>query len=263
MEFIDSADGTPIAYDAVGSGRPLVFVHGTSADHASWDGLRPRLEEGATVYAVERRGRGESGDGPAYDPAREFEDVVAVVESVGEPVVLVGHSFGALCSLEAALRTEDLRGLVLYEPPIGDAAPGYYSEAVCEEMEALLAEEENERALLCYLREIIGLPEPALEGLQGDSMWPSRVAAAEVLPREYRGAAEYTFDAARFDAMDVPTLLITGVSTYPWAEEATATLERALPDSPVARIEGHGHIAYATAPDRFVKELLGFVNGLD
>lgn len=92
-----SAGGTEIAYERTGSGPPLVLVHGTSADHVSWDGIRSVLEEDRTVYAIDRRGRGESGDGAEYDLEREFEDVTAVVESVGEPVALFGHSFGALC----------------------------------------------------------------------------------------------------------------------------------------------------------------------
>jgi surfactin synthase thioesterase subunit len=43
---------------------------------------------------------------------------VALINSIYEPIVLLGHSYGALCSLEAARRTTHLRKLVLYEPPI-------------------------------------------------------------------------------------------------------------------------------------------------
>jgi len=78
----------------------------------------PALEERFTVYAVDRRGRGESGDSDEYAIEREFEDVVSVVDSIREPVNLLGHSYGALCSLEAALLTSNIRKLVLYEPPI-------------------------------------------------------------------------------------------------------------------------------------------------
>jgi pimeloyl-ACP methyl ester carboxylesterase len=62
------------------------------------------LEQRFTVYAVDRRGRGQSGDSPVYSIEREYEDIAAVVESIREPVNLLGHSYGALCSLEAALR---------------------------------------------------------------------------------------------------------------------------------------------------------------
>ncbi|MCI0730931.1 MAG: alpha/beta fold hydrolase, partial [Chloroflexi bacterium] len=62
METILSPDGTPIAYERSGAGAPLVLVHGTSAAHTRWAPIRPALEAHFTVYAVDRRGRGGSGD---------------------------------------------------------------------------------------------------------------------------------------------------------------------------------------------------------
>ncbi len=101
METIRSIDGMRIAFERSGAGSPLVLVHGTS-----------------TVYAVDRRGRGSSSDATRYDIEREVEDIVAVVGSIGQPIDLLGHSYGGICSLEAALRTSHLRRLILYEPPI-------------------------------------------------------------------------------------------------------------------------------------------------
>jgi pimeloyl-ACP methyl ester carboxylesterase len=56
------------------------------------------LEKYFTVYAVDRRGRGESGDGSNYAIEREFDDVAAVVDPIGNGVDLLGHS-SALCAL--------------------------------------------------------------------------------------------------------------------------------------------------------------------
>jgi pimeloyl-ACP methyl ester carboxylesterase len=69
--------------------------------------------------AVDRRGRGHSGDAPDYALEREYEDVVAVVVSAGDGVSVLGHSYGGICALEAALLTDGIRKLVLYEPPMG------------------------------------------------------------------------------------------------------------------------------------------------
>ena len=71
------------------------------------------------MFAVDRRGRGRSGDATDYALEREYEDVVAVVESAGEAVSVLGHSYGGICALEAALLTDEIRKLVLYEPPLG------------------------------------------------------------------------------------------------------------------------------------------------
>src|SRR4029450_11134152 len=81
MTRVTSRDGTQIAYWASGEGPPLMVVHGTTADHTRWRPWLPYLEPHATVHALDRRGRGASGDAPDYDVAREFEDVAAVVDA--------------------------------------------------------------------------------------------------------------------------------------------------------------------------------------
>ena len=108
-ETITFRDGTPVAYWRSGEGPPLVLVHGTAADHSRWRPVLPALEEHFTVYAVDRRGRGGSGDSDDYTVEREFEDVAAVVDSIGESVNLLGHSYGGLLALEATLLTGNVR----------------------------------------------------------------------------------------------------------------------------------------------------------
>jgi pimeloyl-ACP methyl ester carboxylesterase len=63
---VQSRDGTEIAYWTTGHGPPLVLVHGTPADHTRWWPLLPHLERHFTVHAIDRRGRGASGDSPEY-----------------------------------------------------------------------------------------------------------------------------------------------------------------------------------------------------
>jgi len=79
---ITSADGTIVRCFTDGSGPPLLLVHGTTADHARWQMITPELAEHFTVYAMDRRGRGDSTDGPEYHLLREAEDVAAVVSAV-------------------------------------------------------------------------------------------------------------------------------------------------------------------------------------
>jgi pimeloyl-ACP methyl ester carboxylesterase len=114
MQTVTSRDGTPIAYERGGEGPPLVLVHGTTSDHLTWEFVLPELREHFTVYAIDRRGRSNSGDdgGSAYDIEREFEDVVAVIDSIGGTAGLLGHSYGAICALEGALRSNRVRKLV-------------------------------------------------------------------------------------------------------------------------------------------------------
>jgi pimeloyl-ACP methyl ester carboxylesterase len=74
MDKVRSKDGTLIAFQKSGTGAPLVLVHGTSADHTRWAPVLPPLASRFTVYAMDRRGRGGSGDTDPYAIEREFED---------------------------------------------------------------------------------------------------------------------------------------------------------------------------------------------
>lgn len=125
MEKIASKDGTPIACWRTGEGLPLVLVHGGISDHTYWDPILPELEQRFAVYTIDRRGFGQSGDySDSYAIEREYEDVAAVVDSIGEPMNLLGHSYGAICSLEAArLTPHHVEKLILYGPPIFPSPP--------------------------------------------------------------------------------------------------------------------------------------------
>lgn len=162
LETVTSADGTEIAYQRTGSGPPLVLVHGATVDHTTWVEVLPFLEEHFTVYAMDRRGRGESGDADEYSFEREAEDVVAVVHSISEPIHMLGHSFGGICSLEAALLTDDLRRLVLYEPGIIPDATAGEEQALAEIRHAIEAGN-REEALVVFYREIAYFTEEEID----------------------------------------------------------------------------------------------------
>ena len=163
QEIVTSADGTTIACWRSGEGPPLVLVHGTAADHNRWMPVLPAFEERFAVCAVDRRGRGGSGDAEGYAIEREFGDVAAVVGFLGEPVNLLGHSYGALVALEAALLTEKVRSLVLYDPGIEVAGEEVYAPEVIERLEALLETGDRDGVVATTMREVAGLPPEAVE----------------------------------------------------------------------------------------------------
>jgi pimeloyl-ACP methyl ester carboxylesterase len=258
IETVTSKDGTSIAVERGGSGPPVVFVHGTGADHTSWNLLRPLLEERITLHAVERRGRGESGDTEPYVIEREFEDLAAVVESIDEPVTLCGHSYGGTCALEAALRVDGLASLVLYEPGFVVDHP-LCSEEFLDEYETLLEAGERERALERFYGEVGELPPAMIEMLRSAPNWQSRVDAAHTILRELRAVTRYEFDAGRFEDVTVPTLLLTGSETLAYSRETTAVAADGLSNSRVVELEGQGHAAHLSAPERFAEELVRFI----
>ena len=255
-----SSDGTQIVCHVAGRGTPLVLVHGTTADHARWMPLVSSLEQRFTVYALERRGRGASGDAASYALEREVEDVAVVVDGIGGPVDLLGHSFGALVSLETATRTANLRRLALYEPPIPTATP-LVSPALIARLEALIAAGEHEAAVATFLAEGPRIPAHELAVMKSLPAWPARIAAAHTIPRELRASTEYRFDATRFTAVRVPTLLLLGGASPPPFRAALELVHAALPHAELVVLPSAQHAAMDTAPDMFLREVLRFHGG--
>jgi pimeloyl-ACP methyl ester carboxylesterase len=260
MEKIRSKDGTPIAYQRSGAGAPLVLVHGTGGAYGRWRPILPALEKHFTVFAIDRRGRGESGEAKGYAIEREFEDVAAIVDSIGGEVNLLGHSYGGICSLEAALLTSHLSRLILYEPPLPIPGVPIYPEGTIERLQALLDGGDREGVITTFMREVVRTPPHELELFQASPAFAARVAAAHTLPRELRAHESYRFEPERFKHMNVPTLLLLGGDSPAFFKAAIDALDATLPNCQIVILPGQQHIAIDTAPDLFVQEVLAFLS---
>ena len=261
MLNVTSTDGTHIAMEKAGEGPPLVLVHGNIDDHTYWEMVQPTLAKNFTVFAIDRRGRGKSGDTADYRLELEFDDVAAVVDSIDQPVILLGHSYGALIGLEAALRTKNLSKLILYEPPILKD-PQEVDDSLVEtiaKIETILSEGENEQALLLFLETLLEMSSDEIDLARSTPYWQVMVNAAPTLPRELKGGAEYKFESARFKDLDIPILLLSGIDSPILLKEATNMLENSLANTKVTILEGQAHDAIRTAPDLFNEKVLKFL----
>ena len=259
MEHVPSKDGIPIAYERSGEGLPLVLIHGAAADHSRWRSVLPKLKKHFTVYTVDRRGRGQSGDVEPYTIEREYEDVVAVVDSIPGPVNLLGHSYGAICSLEASLITSNLRRLILYEPPIHTDVKENYPPDALDRVNSYLHAGEREKALFIFLQEIAGIPKNEIDLLRSLPNWSSRVAAAHTIPREESNVRSYIFKPQRFSHMGTPTLLLLGGDSPSFYRSAIETLKKSILNSRISIMPGQRHAAMETAPELFLSRVIGFL----
>ena len=258
MELVTSSDGTQIAFERSGSGPPLVLVHGGVADHTRWRPVMDALGSHFTVLAMDRRGRGESGDCSEYDLTLEFEDVAAVVRAAGPGTSLLGHSFGALCALEAALLVDNLRHLILYEPPFSPGGEPIFDAGTFTRLMGRLEVGDREGVLTIFYREIVHLPDDAIAALRADPAWAGRVAAAHTIVRE-GGIADYAYDPKRFSGLSLPVLLLTGEQSPAAFSAATYRLHADLPHSELKTMAGQAHIAMDTAPDMFAQLVIHFL----
>lgn len=257
-----SRDGTEIGYWTSGQGPPLLLVHGGFGDHTRWDALRPYLEPHVTVHAMDRRGRGASGDGPDYDVAREFEDVAAVVdaiaESAGTDVDVYGVSSGASYALAAEALTTRIRRLVLYEPDAGSAGD-LVPAGIVERLEALLADGAAEQAVETFFRDVLGLNADEIATMRAQESWPGRVACAHTFPRELATPPDRWFDARQAAKVNVPVLMLQGSESPEPLVRDSQKVAAALPDVRIAVLEGQAHSADFLAPELVAGELLSFL----
>lgn len=261
---VTSRDGTEIAYWSSGRGTPLVVVHGTPADHTRWKPLLPYLEPHFTVHAIDRRGRGASGDASDYDLAREFDDVAAVIDSVadvsGSPVDLYGHSHGGIVAFGAATLTPNIRKLVLYEGwPIPNPAAYSLPAGLEARMDELLAEGDRDAVVETLFRELEAMSDEDMEAFKAAPSWPGRVAAAHTITREIRAETGARLDAEHAAKITVPVLLLTGENSSDTSKADIDEVANALPDARIVILQGHEHVADVLAPEVFAQHVLAFL----
>jgi pimeloyl-ACP methyl ester carboxylesterase len=175
MEMVTAADGTSIAYARAGAGPPLVIVHGSGQDHTRWATSLPGLTRQTSVYAIDRRGRGGSEDTAEYALDHEVNDLLAVLDAIDHPVFLLGHSYGAIIALEAALCTDRVRRLILYEPPINVGREQSLIE-LGDRLAALMATGDREAVLVTFLEEAGRYPPDSIAAQRRQPEWPARLA---------------------------------------------------------------------------------------
>ena len=241
-----------------------MLVHGAAADHTTFRVVGPMFAERHRVHAIDRRGRGASGDAVGYDILREFEDLAAVVDALaddgaGVGVDVVGHSYGGRVGLGAALLTGNLRRLVVYEGAPAPPETPYQAPDILPRLIELRAAGRNDELLETFLREIVGMDEDALEAYRSNPVWPLRVAAAPTVVREVEAEASSTAGLAELGTVTLPVLQILGGESRDEFGLATAALDARLADGRVVVIEGARHAAHHTHAPEFVAAVESFL----
>jgi len=257
MHRINSSHGVTISYDEHGSGPPLVLVHGGFSDHwTNWEFVLPFFSQEFTVYAIARRGRGETEATELRRLEDEWLDVTALIQTLNEPVFLLGHSYGAHVALGAAsLVPERVRKLVLYEAP--------WPELLRQVPEPLITHARNndwDAFSFWFFENVLSVPLEDLTALRQSELWPPIVADAEASLADLRALSKYDFQCDRFKALGMPTLLQTGTES-PSHLYVTGKLFEVLPGARVERLESQAHEAMTTAPGLYADSVIRFLGG--
>ena len=254
---VTSKDGTRIAVECAGTGPTLLFVHGGVGDRTRWTPMFPLLASKFTTCAMDRRGRGASGDSPAYSLSREAEDVAAVVKALPGPIFVFGHSYGAVAALEATFLTDRIAGLMLYEPPLHE--PVGHNLAVAARVEEMVRKGDLEHALIAFQTEIVKLSPEEIARMKARPTWGRLVASIAVHPRQMRALSAYRFNARRMKSVTMPALLLIGEhTTSPHARRSIDALRESLPKPTLVVLESQEHNAMEGGREVLAKAIIRF-----
>jgi len=255
----------PAQTGETGAHPPLLLVHGATADHTTWRTVGPELAASRRVFAIDRRGRGASGDAAEYAIEREYEDLAAVAEALARDgdagnVDLAGHSYGGRCALGASPLTPSIRRIVVYEGAPVPAGISYRPTGLVEAVRAALGRGANEEALTTFLAGIVGMSDAELDAYRTNPVWPARVAAAHTILREVEAEASPGASLEALGRVTVPVLLLLGsVSRSPF-RIGTDALAARLAHAEVRVIEGAAHAAHHTHAHEFVAAVEAFLD---
>jgi len=260
MSEVRSKDGTAIAYERSGNGPALILVDGALCSRAFGPSpkLAPLLAQHFTVYAYDRRGRGQSADTQPYAPAREVEDIAAIIEAAGGSAALLGLSSGGALALEAAASGLSVSKAVAYEPPYVDDSGQRGGAAYEGHLQRLIAAGQRGEAVKYFMRDMVGAPAFVIVMMRlMPWIWRKLEAVAHTLPYDAAVMTAFRIPRARLAAIGVPTLVMNGSKTDPRLRDAARTIVDAIPGARYRELEGQTHNVKPDILTPAVVEFLG------
>ncbi len=235
MTTTQSADGTMIAFHTLGAGPGVVIVNGAMSTAADAEPIAAALADaGFRAVTYDRRGRVGSGDTAPYAPAREAEDLAAVIEAVGGAAAVLGHSSGAIIALYAGSIGVPVGRLFLSEPPFnfGDDAP----EGFEERLQRLIDAGHPDEAVITFQREAVGLPEQVIDQIRQAPFFSSLVALAQSVVYDATLTRQLSNPTAAMTGIESPVTILCGVQTFPDLSAAAQRLAELMPQAEFLRV---------------------------
>ena len=245
-----SSDGTSIHAEEVGEGPPILLVPGSTLDASAAAGVSARLAPRFCCFAMDRRGRGKSGDAARHSLAQEVDDVLCLSRAIGSPLTLFGHSYGGLCVLQAAPRCPEVTSLILYEPPIDNPIPTATRLAI----RTALDSGAPRRAMLLHLEHIVQLlpDELAFVKTLPDEWFETRAATTV---REIESVIDFDPNRDLQLPDDLPVSVLLGSESTGAMHRNAERLLRDLSRVTLHTLEGQAHNALLLAPDQVARAI--------
>ncbi|MDV8022568.1 alpha/beta hydrolase [Rhodococcus sp. IEGM 1330] len=261
-EMVTSADGTSLGVHCLGSGSPVVIVHGSISTAESWLQVASHLAIDHRVFVLDRRGRGLSGDAPEYTLETEAADIAAVLalaaESTGGVPTLVGHSYGSICTLEAVRRGSQVASLVLYEPPL--PVDGPVAGQHLAPYAAAIAASDNDGAMRIAMEHFIRAPAAETEAIAATPLWGLFLSLAPTWTRELEQIDACVSVMSEYGESATRTMLLVGEQSPKHLVGASAYLESRLRNVSKNVLTGQAHFANLVDPGQVASAINTFLD---
>lgn len=262
MNTLKSKDGTTIAFDQQGGGRPLILVDGAMSTRSS--GSKPELAkllaQHFTVYSYDRRGRGASGDTMPYAVQREIDDIDAVIDEAGGSAFIYGHSSGGCLALDATVKLGGkVKKLAIYEAPYNDdpEAQKAWGEYINNLTEALASNRRGDAVALFMA--YVGMPAAQIEGMRHAPFWGGMEAVAPTLAYDHTAimGKDGSIPTERASHVRAPTLVMNGGNGAPFMLETAKRLSKVIPVAKLRTLDGQTHDVHPEALAPVLVEFFG------
>ena len=257
------SDGIQIDYAEYGSGPAVLFIPGSYSTFAAWRPIQQALPGAYKTISTSLCGYGETSETRTlqdFGMEHELRIIKTIAEHVGEPMHLVGHSFGATVALAAAMSKElYILSLSLFEAnPVdilhatGQTDLFSKTQEICDAFEA------------AQVAGISDAPRIVIDFWSGVGTFDDLPEAAQIFCQShaFTNVLDWkTFNSlsagiADYREVDIPVLLVRGSESNPAMVAMTDTLGYTIPDTQVAIIEGASHSLIMTHAQKCVDTLL-------
>ena len=243
-----------LEHDLLGSGPPIVLLHGITEDRRTWEPLLQRMAERATVLAVDLRGHGASPVQAPFDLASMAGDVHALVARYGlDTPLVIGHSMGAMVATAyaAALPT---RGVINVDQSLD--LVGFQSQ-----VGAVEAQLRNPDAFPLVIAGLFDSMRGAVSDVDWERISAIRAPRQEVVLGLWSPVLDLSTDELNamvegvLASVDVPYLALHGIDP---GDGYAAWLRSRIAGAEVQVWSGTGHYPHLVEPDRFLEVVAGF-----
>jgi pimeloyl-ACP methyl ester carboxylesterase len=275
-------DGTTLEYSEVGSGRPVVLVHGSASDYRTWKYQLDEFGKRFRAIAYSRRyhwPNEQIPEGVDYSMIEHVDDLERLLQSLhATPAHLVGHSYGAFVCLLLAMRApRTVRSLVLAEPP----ALTLFTSNSPKPLELLKLSLTRPRTAVAIVKFGVAGVEPATKAIKrGDrescvrlfgtavmgrkffrALSESRLeqVRANLIKTELTGSGFAPLDSDRIREIRIPALLLNAQQSPRFFHRLMDRLQELLPAAERFEIPGASHIMHEDNAPVYNTTVLSFL----